>query len=100
MWWWRKVRYADIPSELRDRFELYGEAVLADALAVGAQTIKQGEELVWLLQEKRGSLEDWLRERRDVAERQAQRLETVAWALLIFVVCGVATDVVLLIHGK
>jgi hypothetical protein len=33
MWWWRKVRRADISQEDRDRFERYGETVVALLLA-------------------------------------------------------------------
>jgi hypothetical protein len=28
LWWWQKVRPADIPPELRERFEFYGETLL------------------------------------------------------------------------
>ena len=99
MWWWRKVRRAAIPSELRDRFELFGEDVFAHALAVGVQTGTQGVELIGLLQAKRSEIMAWLQERRDIAERREQRLETSEWAILIFVVCGVAVDLMLLAHG-
>ena len=70
MWVWRKVRHANIPAELRDRFELFGEDVLTHALAMGAQTMEQGVELVSLIQQKREEMKEWLRERRDVAERR------------------------------
>ena len=64
MWWWRKVRFADIPDELRDRFEVFGEDVLAHALAVGGFNSEQGVELLGLLRQKRQEMLDWLRERR------------------------------------
>jgi hypothetical protein len=31
MWRWRKIRYAEIPSDLKDMFELYGEEILVAA---------------------------------------------------------------------
>lgn len=97
MWWWRKVRHADIPQELRDRFETYGENVLASALAVGANTPGQGVELVGLIQQKRREMTEWLMEKRDIAERREQRLETAEWAILVFVVIGVFADVLLIL---
>jgi hypothetical protein len=74
--------------------------VLAHALAVGAHTIEQGGELVGLLQQKRREMMDWLQERRDLAQRHADRLETVEWAILMFVVVGVIVDLILLAHGR
>ena len=89
---WRKVRYADIPAELRDRFELFGEDVLAHAVGAGEHSSK-GAELDGLLQQKRREILDWLRERRDIEERDARRMAAVEWAILIFVVLGVILDV-------
>src|SRR5215470_11202696 len=92
MWWWRKVRWANIDQKLRAQFELLGDDVLAHAIAVGAYTMAQGELLVRLLNAHRTEIIDWLRERRDIAERHADRLETVEWAILIFVVLGVVVE--------
>src|SRR5260370_30434123 len=91
MWWWRKVRLATIDTKLRDQFELFGEDVLAHALAIGAISTEQGP-LVPLLKEHRSEMMAWLQERRDIAERHADRLETVEWAILIFVVLGVIVE--------
>jgi hypothetical protein len=53
MWWWKNVRRADIPAELRDRSEAFGEDVLAHALAAGdINPNSQGIELIGLLQQK------------------------------------------------
>jgi hypothetical protein len=41
---------------------------------------------------------EWLTERADSHERREQRLETIEWAILIFVVLAVIVDVVLLCH--
>jgi hypothetical protein len=51
-----------------------------------------------LLALKRREMMEWLRERRDLVERREQRLETSEWAILIFVVVGVAADVAIVAH--
>lgn|SRR5487761_956342 len=98
MWWWRKVRYAEIPEELRDRFELFGEDVLAQAVSSAQwNSIVQGVELIGLIQQKRREIMAWLRERRDLAERREQRVETLEWAILIFVGIEVLHDLTAMI---
>jgi hypothetical protein len=99
MWWWRKVRRAEIPAELRDRFELFGEDVLAHGIAAGEHSSK-GVELDGLLKQQRAEILSWLREKRDEAARHADRLETVEVAILIFVVTGVIVDLLLLWHER
>ena len=42
---------------------------------------------------------DWLTERGDVHARREQRLETVEWAILVFVIIAVIVDVVLLVRS-
>jgi hypothetical protein len=96
MWWWRKVRKANIPEQLRTSFERYGEDVLAHAVAIGAVSAGQGHELIELLQGKKQQIFDWLTERRDIHERREQRLETAEWAILIWVVVGVIADITIL----
>lgn len=99
MWWWRKVRHARLPQELRDRFEVYGETVLALMLTTGQPNVSfQGVELLDLVRQKRSEIVAWLQERRDLAERREQRLETSEWAILIFVVAGVITDAGIFAH--
>jgi hypothetical protein len=97
MWWWRKVRRANIPAELRERFELYGETLMALAIESG-DAIRIGVELAGLGQTKRSEIVEWLRERRDIAEHHQDRLETVEWAILIAVVIGVAADLAIVAH--
>ncbi len=97
MWWWRKVRKANISEELRTKFERFGEDVLAQALAVGAQRT-QGVELLELLQGDRTPIMEWLTERRDIHERKEDRLETIEWLILIFVIVGVLADILILVH--
>ena len=91
MWWWRKVRYANLPADLREQFELYGETLMAIAIESGDAN-RIGPDLAALGQRHREQIVEWLRERRDIAERQHDRLETVEWAILIAVVIGVAAD--------
>jgi hypothetical protein len=97
MWWWRKVRRATIPAELRERFELYGETLMALAIESGDAT-RIGAELAGLGQQKRQEIVEWLRERRDLEECHEDRLETVEWAILIFVAIGVLADLAIVAH--
>jgi len=97
MWWWRRVRRADIPQELRERFELFGETLTALAIESGDAN-RIGAELAALGQQKRREIVEWLRERRDIAARHEARVETVEWAILIFVVIGVAADIAIVAH--
>jgi hypothetical protein len=97
MWRWRKVRRANIPEQLRTQFERYGEDVLAHALAVGAHHT-QGPELLNIMSGDRSPIMAWLTERRDIHERREDRLETVEWAILIFVIVGVLADVAIVAH--
>ncbi|MGA3305558.1 MAG: hypothetical protein ABSC26_06075 [Stellaceae bacterium] len=93
MRWWRKVRYAEIPNELRDRFELFGEDILAQAFSAAQwNSVVQGVELINLIQSRRPEIIAWLRERRDLEERREQRVETLEWAILIFVGIEVVHD--------
>ena len=97
MWWWRKVRRADIPEHLRTQFERYGEDVLAHALAVGAHPT-QGPELLNIMAGDRSPIMAWLTERQDIHERREDRLETAEWAILIFVIVGVLADIAIVLH--
>jgi hypothetical protein len=97
MWWWRKVNRANIAAELRDRFELYGEVVLANAVGAGEHSSK-GPELNALLKERQTEIVEWLREKRDEADRHADRLETVEWAILVAVIVGVVADLAIVAH--
>jgi hypothetical protein len=97
MWWWHRIRRAEIPLELRERFELFGETLLAFAIMSGDANA-MGLELAGLGQMKRQEIVDWLRERRDVGARDEDRLETLEWAILIFVVIGVVADLAIVAH--
>jgi hypothetical protein len=59
-----------------------------------------GVELAGLSRMKRPEVLAWLQERRDIATRHEDRLETVEWAILIFVTVGVILDVVRLYIGR
>ena len=92
LWWWQKVRRANIPPELRERFEFYGEKLIA--LAIESHDPNRiGAELSNLVQHKRTEIIAWLQERRDLAVQQEDRLETVEWALLLFVFISVVLEI-------
>ena len=93
MWRWQTIRPANLPQELRDRFELYGETLMSIAIESGDAT-RIGAELARLGQANRDQIVAWLRERRDMEARHSDRLELVEWGLLVFVVLGVALDLV------
>ncbi len=77
------MRRANIPAELREQCELRGEDVLAHTISIVAMEISG---------EKREQVLEWLREKRDEDALHADRLETVEWAILIFVVLGVIVE--------
>jgi hypothetical protein len=97
MWWLRKVRRANISQELRDDLERFGETVIAGALVLGPHS-SDDKPLYALVNNHQPESLAWLTERRDIAERKEQRVETVEVAVLIFVVVGVIVDVLLLYH--
>jgi hypothetical protein len=86
-----------LQPELRERFELHGEQLMAVAIESGDAN-RIGIELAALGQQNRGDVVFWLRERRDIAARHEDRSETVEWAILIFVVIGVIVDLLILAH--
>lgn len=108
MWWWRKVRRADISQALRDELEMFGETVIAGAVTMtynepdhpeGVLIVRTNDAFTFthsrlheLVSTRRKEALAWLRERRDAAERKEQRGETVEIAILIFVLLGVVAD--------
>jgi hypothetical protein len=94
-WHWQKVRRADIPTELRERFEQLGEPFLANSMTITNINPVLGAEVMGLIQQKRREIADWLTEKRDIRERREDRLETVEVAILIFVALEVLHDYVL-----
>jgi hypothetical protein len=92
LWWWQKVRRADIAPDLRERFEFYGERLMALAIESHDPT-RIGAELSDLSQHKRTEIIAWLQERRDLAAQQDDRLETVEWSLLMFVFVSVVLEI-------
>ncbi|HUZ90347.1 MAG TPA: hypothetical protein VMU78_00360 [Methylocella sp.] len=103
------MRYINIPHDLRDSLERYGENVVSFALGAGVSSGSHGLSmgnpaptdmaLQLLIQKNRDHVLAWLTERRDLAERREQRLETLEWAVLAFVILGVITDLALLADG-
>ncbi len=91
-WWWRKVRPAPIPKIERDVFERFGEAVIVGILTSGLNPPMPELQTIYNNPEFRQHAADWLTERGDYHEQREQRLETVEWAILIFVILGVVAD--------
>jgi hypothetical protein len=100
MWWWRRVRKADIPKADRDLFERFGEHVIASVLTGGFNPRSEALRSLYSDEGRIPHAEDWLTERGDAAARHEQRVETVEWAILIFVVLGVLADLGLLFHER
>lgn len=92
LWWWQKVRHANLSPDLRERFEFYGERLMTLAIESGGSD-RIGTELADLGRHKRTEIIAWLQERRDVITQQDDRQETVEWALLMFVVVSVALEI-------
>jgi hypothetical protein len=92
MWWWRKVRKANIPREARDLFEQIGESCVQLILTSGFNPRAENFRKIYNNDEYIKDVEAWLTERGDSRELHEQRLETVEWAILIFVVLGVIAD--------
>jgi hypothetical protein len=99
MWWWRKVRRAQIPDDVRDAFEQTGRFGVAAELADDfppARAILHDKNYVDGHIKQYGR--DWMREQVDREEHREDRLETVEWAILIFVVVGVVADCLIVAH--
>jgi hypothetical protein len=94
MWWWTKVRKANIAPHIRAMFEVHGETMVTMVLAVRPEE-RLGD---MTIDKHLGDALAWLRERHDVHARKEDRLETVEWAILIFVIVGVLADIAIVAH--
>ena len=99
LWWWRKVRFADIPKKFRDVFERFGEGVIGNWVGSGFQSQAVELQKMYGDGQRLAEASAWLTERGDKRELHEQRLETVEWAILIFVVVGVILDFILVTQG-
>jgi hypothetical protein len=96
MWGYRKVRKADIPQAHRDVFERYGESVMQ--MMIAANFAPRAKELSEMYSDQ-AMIENagkWLTERADKNAKHEWRIEIVEWAILIFVIVGVAVDLYIL----
>jgi hypothetical protein len=75
-------------------FEVYGETMIAMVMATREEKNRGGLNIT----QHGGDALAWLRERHDVYARREDRLETVEWAILLFVAFSLLTDVVIMIH--
>jgi len=94
MWWWTKVRKANIPPEVRETLEIYGETMVTLVLATRDE--KNIGDLN--ITKYSGDALAWLRERHDVYVRRQDRREAVEWAILLFVAFSLLTDIAIIIH--
>lgn len=106
MWWWRKVRKAQISKPDRDLFERYGEPVIGNVLAGAScptapdlQPIIPGNICLPENPGKCTAARDWLTECRDAHERREQRLEFVEWAVLLFILFEILLGTLSLAQG-
>jgi hypothetical protein len=95
MWWLPTVRKAKIPADLREKFSLLGEDVVAMAFA-GTMSASNA----YLKDVYSNPVETiaWLRERRDIQARREYLRDIVGIAILVFIVFGVTIDFVFLIR--
>ena len=93
----RTIDGANLATDIRKKFEIYGENVIAQAVANPEIGMGSGD-LPNLIRGNYASALDWLSERRDVHERREDRLETVELAILFAVVVGVAADLAIVAH--
>jgi hypothetical protein len=89
LWWWRKIRYADIPKEHRDIFERFGESVIQSMVAASHQPRAAELRAMYPDDAQIKNACEWLTERADAHEQREQRLETVEWAILLFLAVSV-----------
>jgi hypothetical protein len=91
-WWWHKIRHTDIPADVRQAFEETGPFAMSAELGANYPPAKA------ILRDKYadGKIKEyghaWMRERYDRDERHGDRLETLEWAILIFVMLGVIVE--------
>lgn len=96
-WDWRKIRRANIPSNVRDFFEGAGENRIRGMFVHNLVPDKKDADLlkIYNSQELTQQARQWLFELQDAHERKEQRLETVEVAILVFLALEVLHDYVL-----
>src|SRR5271165_5923590 len=94
---WPQIRRADIPPDLRKRFEWFGEDLMKVAIESGDAT-RIGPELARLGQDRREEIVLWLQERRDIAERRNSTMYWIGWVTVVVVVLGFLLDHVFVSH--
>lgn len=94
MWWWTKVQKADIPPDVRAKFESMGTAVVSQVVARGQEFVGAASLATFVLRplptvknpvnEKECAIA-WLVEQRTMDERRRDKMETIEIAILVFV---------------
>jgi hypothetical protein len=100
MWWWHKIRRANIPTDVRPAFEETGHISVAAELAEKFPPAKPILRDKYVDGDIKKYGQEWIRERSDRDERHEDRVETVEWVILIFVVLGVVLDFAHLFSGR
>ena len=93
-----QLRKALIPHDERDLLERTGETGIQLTLAGGFNPKSPELSQLYGNAQRLAHAQEWLTERADVRARHEWRMERVEWAILIFVVLGVAADFVLAFH--
>ena len=93
MWWWRRVRKAQIPPEVRDLFERHGENVIGMVLAGGFNPAAPDLQGIYRNETLKAFATQWLTERGDAHEQREQRLETLEWAIVVLIVMEILLSV-------
>ena len=86
-----RVRKAAIPPTDRDLFERYCETAVTLVITSG---FNPGGELGYLYNDvsRKQNAAQWLTERADIRESHETRIEIIEWAILVFLVVSVASE--------
>ncbi len=96
LWWWRKIREADIPQDQRDTFERFGQEIIASILTGGFTPRHVDLQMLYNDIPMLKNAAKWLTEQGDRREQREQRLETVEWSILILIVVSVFLGILIL----
>jgi len=98
VWWWTRITKANIPEEERNIFERYGENVIGNLLASGLNPATGELQAIYRSELAKQNARDWLTERSTWHQRREDRLETLEWAILIFVGGELFFDIARAVH--
>ena len=93
-----KVTRAEIPHGIRSVFELHGFQNVSFAYVMGQPGPAVGTLLKTVNENGKETLL-WLKEQRQLIERDEWRREMLEWAVLVFVIAGTVTELAMLLKG-